>query len=563
MSSSITNSLLANTVTGNADAINGLTPGTTTPNPSTRTAFQQAVALLNSPSNINLNGESSSQSASINLNSSASTVTGVTDTSNNNFNGSSAITGANVLGLSNSDIKVGQNVFVDASAASPVLGNITASGSGIANSTASTTTGTSAAAVVDVAGAGLFNSFVDIGRSVNNLDFTSRLKGTATASGVTVGSPTPAGTNPTTALDGSDVNSILNLNARGISGQNQYFQEPISPFFAAFSGLPTAPTTITSVPSGSGNANGNTIEVGVNGNVNATATALGSSTSSNVTGDSNSFAGIFSSGATLIDDITIGQDGSVSGTSNLGYDPAITDNTATQVDERIVPISTSSSTTTGSSSAVANLLSIGVGTAAVRAATSSPNGVAPAVIGIGQNGDITGTARNYASTTAKTTTGDAVSFTGGLTGSGGNTFASSFNPGNALTVGLFNLDMTGVGHNNVTGEARSGVANEASTVTGDATVRSVGITAGIFGNDTQSGVASPANTDLKIVNGDVKGIAQAVNIVKANTITGNASATINTTAVGIGNTNITIAGSGSINASASLVGLAGTSDPAV
>jgi hypothetical protein len=462
----------------------------------------------------------------------------------------------------------------------------------------------------------------------------------------------------------------LNLNARGISGQSQYFQDPISPFFAAFSGLPVEPKTFTGAtfsdgtgttataagiaptgqafntagsgerrliynadgsafiangattapstatffdgtaagganvdgiaaanqlinaegqllftdntfatpatftsPAGSGNANGNTIEVGTDGNVNATATALGSSTSSNVTGDSNSFAGIFSSGATLIDKVTIGQDGNVSGTSNLGYDPAITDNTATTtVDERIVPISTSSSTTTGSSSAIANLLSIGVGTAAVRkatpvtqlsnigAGTTTTNGsiapISPASLNIGRNGNVSGNAKNYATTAAKSTTGDAVSFSGGLTGSGGNTFATSFQAGNALTVGLFNLDITGVGHNNVSGDARSGVSNEATTVTGDATVRSVGVTAGIFGNDTSAG--APANTDLRIVNGDVSGIAQAVNAVKANTITGNASATINTTAVGIGNTNITISGSGSITGSVSLVGLAGT-----
>lgn len=671
MSASLLSNLLSNTVTGNASAINGLTPGTTTPNPSTRTAFQQSVALLNSPTTIGLNAGGSSLTATGNLTSTASTVTGVDQTINGRpFNGSSAISAANILGILNSDITAGDNVgTVNATSGALTLENITASATGSANSTASTVTGDSAAAVVDLAGVGLLNSFVTIGQSAGTLSFSGKLTGNASAAGVTAGSVTSPSAQPPSlsdALNGTGVNSILNLNARGLSPQTQYFQDPISPFFAEFSGLPVDPNTfgtnalfnnnttdgtgaastavgiavagqatvggqvlfdattgeaITNLAPGAAFTNASTlgssailggtvtsvaapnqlidkngellfttskvadqnsstaatftspagsgdITIGKDGNVAANAVALGSSMSANTTGDTNAFAGIFSAGATLVDDITIGRDGNISGSSNVGYDPSAAGTTA---NPNLVPIETSSTTTTGSSSALTNILSIGLGTSAVREAiptsdktpaTGSTAGgsispIEPALLSIGRNGNVSSTARAFSVTNSESTTGDVVAFTGGLTGSGGNTFATDFNAGNALTVGLFNLDINGVGSNSVSASAQSGFVTDAQTTTGDAAAASTTITAGIFGADLSAG-GLPQNTSLDIVNGNVSGIAQAVNAVRANTITGNASAVANNTVVGIGNTDITIAGSGSITASANLTSLAGT-----
>jgi hypothetical protein len=555
MSASLLSTLESLTVTGNASAINGLTPGATTPNLSTRTAFQQAVALLNSPSSVGADAESSSMDASATLASLASTVTGTGTGSS--FNGSSAISGANILGISNSDISVGQNVLTNLSAplSASNRGTISGTATGSGSSTSSTVTGTSSAAVVDLAAIGLFNSDVTIGGS-GNLSFSGSLSGNASASGVTVGTPTPVNTNPTGPLNGSGVNSILNLDARGLSPQTQYFEDPISPFFAEFSGLQAAPTVLTTVPAGSGD-----ITIGADGNIDAMASALGSSTATNVTGDTNAFAGVFSGGALLIDNIVIGQDGNVSGSSNVGLDTS-------GASPAVAPIETSSSTTTGSASAITNILSAGLGTSAVRSSAgtiggSTPtagNPIPPASISIGRDGNVSGDATAFALTSSNSTTGDVVAFTGGLTGSGGNTFASTFNPGNALTVGIFNLDINAVGHNNVSGTANAGFISSAQTTTGDATAASTTITAGIFGADLSAG-GLPQNTSLDIVNGNVTGIAQAVNAVRANTITGNASAVANNTVVGIGNTNITIAGSGSITASADLTSLAGTLTP--
>ena len=666
MSASILSSLLSNTVTGNASAINGLTPGTTTPNPSTRTAFQQSVALLNSPTTVGANLASSSFTADASLTSVASTITGVNQTiGSSTFNGSSAISAANILGILNSDITVGGNVGT-LSGSNLTLGSITSTATGSADSTASTVTGASAAAVVDLAGAGLFNSLVSVGQSANALSFSANLAGNASATGVTVGSVTSPNSTPpslSTALDGTGVNSILNLNARGLSPQTQYFQDPISPFFAEFSGLPVDPNTFGTNAlfndTGAATANGIAVEnqatvggrvifnattgdaitaaspaasngsnyefidgtavannativaqaaeanqlidstgellftsgttqnastaatftspagsgditIGQDGHVNASAGALGSSVSSNTTGDTNAFASVFSAGATLIDNIVIGRDGDITGTSNVGFDPTAA---GTNADPNLVPIETSSSTTTGSSSALTNILSIGLGTSAVREAVPTSNNgqgngtaagsvspIEPALLSIGRNGNIDSTARAFSITTSESTTGDVVAFTGGLTGSGGNTFATTFKPGNTLTVGLFNLDINGVGHNDVSATAIAGFVTDAQTTTGDANAASTTITAGIFGADL-SGGGAPANTTLGIVNGEVSGIAQAVNVVRANTITGNASAVANNTVVGIGNTNITIAGSGSITASADLTSLAGTLTP--
>ncbi len=701
---SLSNTLQSLAVTGNASAINGLTPvasgGTTTPNPSTRPTFQQSVALLNSPSTVGGNLASSSLTADAALTSLASTITGQNqNVGGSNFNGSSAISAANILGILNSDIVVGGNVG-SLSGSTLTLGTISSTATGSADSTASTVTGDSAAAVVDLAGAGLFNSLITVGQSASALSFSANLTGNASASGVTVGSVTsPSATAPSlsTALDGTGVNSILNLNARGLSPQTQYFQDPISPFFAEFSGLPTDPNTfgsnalfndttastatgiavtgqaafngqvlfdattgeaITGIAVGSGFSNAvdingvsitsanvtsvaianqlidstgellfttapsastpiaatftspagsGDITIGQNGDVNASAGALGSSVSSNTTGDTNAFASVFSAGATLVDNIVIGRDGDITGSSNVGFDP-----TAASASQ-LAPIETSSTTTTGSSSALTNILSIGLGTSAVRdaiptsditpAAGSTAGGsidpISPALLSIGRDGNISSTARAFSSTSSQTTTGDAVAFTGGLTGTGGNTFATTFSAGNALTVGLFNLDINGVGHNNVTSSGFSGFTTQAQTVTGDATGSSTSITAGIFGNDTSNG--APANTTLDVVNGNVSGsatalnlvdvgtitgnasgiatdiavgignttlgisnngnvsgIAQAVNAVRANTITGNASAVSSFTATGISNTPIVIGGSGSITASADLTSMAGT-----
>jgi hypothetical protein len=183
---------------------------------------------------------------------------------------------------------------------------------------------------------------------------------------------------------------------------------------------------------------------------------------------------------------------------------------------------------------------------------------------------VEGVARNIASADSKTTTGESIAFTGGLTTQGGNTFA--FDPlqvrdagitgtgvtdaqlsggsalgadqGNALTVGIFNMDVTGGGShaagsgtNTVLGDGVSVFNTSSSSTTGDVRAGSSAITAGIFGADLSSG--SLENTNLVLGrNGTAEGYADSVNTTSSTTITGTSTTANASTTSAIANVNL-------------------------
>jgi hypothetical protein len=235
------------------------------------------------------------------------------------------------------------------------------------------------------------------------------------------------------------------------------------------------------------------------------------------------------------------------------------------------------------------MLSIGLGTSATRngvglqpaalgnISTPGIDLAAPAEVNIGTDGDVNGYARNIASADSKTTTGEAVAFTGGLTTQGGNTFlfdplqireagiagvdvttaqllggannAPGPDQGNALTVGIFNLDINaggshaeGAGSNDVTGDGVSVFNTSSASTTGDATAGSSAITAGIFGADLSGLPEVPlANTHLTLGrDGSVSGYADSVNTTSSSTVTGDSTTANASTTSAIGNVNIDI-----------------------
>ena len=106
------------------------------------------------------------------------------------------------------------------------------------------------------------------------------------------------------------------------------------------------------------------------------------------------------------------------------------------------------------------------------------------------------------------------------------------------------MDILGgqVGTNNVQGSALGKFDAAASSIKGDA----VGI------SDVNAyGIFSAAGSDTINVNGGINAIAQLSNSVTATSISGSATATANSDAVALTGYNVTLIGSGSINASAS------------
>jgi hypothetical protein len=188
----------------------------------------------------------------------------------------------------------------------------------------------------------------------------------------------------------------------------------------------------------------------------------------------------------------------------------------------------------------------------------------PAEIAIGSSGDITTAARTVATADSSSVTGDVVAFSGGLTSNGGNTFA--FDPfsvldsarslglditsaqqagladqGNALTIGIFNADITGGGSlsdsgdtNNVFADGLSYLTADANTTTGSVRSGSSAITAGILGADLSSGTL--ANTLLTLGrNGSVRTLVDAVSDSGGSTVSGDSSTANASTATGISN----------------------------
>jgi hypothetical protein len=139
---------------------------------------------------------------------------------------------------------------------------------------------------------------------------------------------------------------------------------------------------------------------------------------------------------------------------------------------------------------------------------------------------------------------------------GGNVLASS--TGNGTTgvddatatisqsdlFGIRNIDIVGgqVGTNSVIGTSLGDFDATATSVKGDSTASSDVNAYGIFSN---AGTADTIN-----VSGGISAIAQLSNTVTATSVAGNAIASATSDAVGLSGYNVTIIGSGTLNASA-------------
>jgi hypothetical protein len=169
--------------------------------------------------------------------------------------------------------------------------------------------------------------------------------------------------------------------------------------------------------------------------------------------------------------------------------------------------------------------------------TAGPNG-----------GNIFGTAIGGAKVIASTSTGNALTDIG----NGQSTFSAS----DATTtdiVGITNVNMFGgqVGTNNIVGSGFGKFDSAATAVTGNATGVSNVKVNGIFGSGSTNNTITTS--------GNVNAQATLSNTVVASTVTGAATATAVSNAVGLQGYNVTIIGSGNLIAGASSTSLTSAS----
>jgi hypothetical protein len=234
-------------------------------------------------------------------------------------------------------------------------------------------------------------------------------------------------------------------------------------------------------------------------------------------------------------------------------------------------------TTNGAATSTGNLdaTAINLGTGADISIGAAGNATGTAVIGtLNSSGNLA----NQVQLTAATTDGiataigdfDATGILGVSTNSitvgpndgdvrgqafaGGNVLASSTGNGTAGTddanatistsdlFGIRNIDIVGgqVGTNSVLGTSVGDFDATATSVKGDSTAISDVNAYGILGN----------GSDTISVNGGITAIAQLSNTVTATSVSGNAVATATSDAVGLSGYNVSIIGSGTLNASA-------------
>jgi hypothetical protein len=223
-------------------------------------------------------------------------------------------------------------------------------------------------------------------------------------------------------------------------------------------------------------------------------------------------------------DITIGKSGSITGFAVTG---GVTGSTLTdQVD--LIASTTNGAANAGGSFDTTGILGAGTGTVL----TAGPNG-----------GNIFGTAIGGAKVIASTITGAA------KTGIGDdNAFAAT---GATDIVGISNVNMFGgqVGTNNIVGSGFGKFDSAATSMNGAADAVS---------NVNVNGILGSAGNAIT-TSGNVNAQATLSNTVVASTVTGAATATAVSNAVGLSGYNVTIIGSGNLIAGASSTSLTSAS----
>ena len=246
----------------------------------------------------------------------------------------------------------------------------------------------------------------------------------------------------------------------------------------------------------------------------------GGSTAQSVNGAANGTADVTTLGLNLkndASDITIGKSGSITGFAVTG---GVTGSSLTdQVD--LIASTTNGAANAGGTFDTTGILGNGTGTVL----TAGPNG-----------GSIFGTAIGGAKVIASTTEGNATTGIGNT-----NAFPAS---GFTDIVGIQNANLIGgqVGINNISGTGFGKFDSAATAVNGAATgISNVNVN-GILGDSGSNNTITTA--------GNVNAQATLVNTVVASTVTGAATATASSNAVGLSGFNVTIIGSGNLIAGA-------------
>ena len=279
------------------------------------------------------------------------------------------------------------------------------------------------------------------------------------------------------------------------------------------------------------------VSIGADGNVQSQAQASGSAFAQNVNGGelTGASAGAYASGdldvygtslANAGTDITIGQSGNITGLAIVG-----TLNSGVLGNQ----VSVTSTTTEGTSYAVGLVDTAGIqGTHDGSAASATPGDDQSLLTAGPLDGDVIG----------QSITGMAVL---------ANTIGSSLNDDanssmTANIAGLQNVDILGgqVGTYLIKGTSTGDYDSTAISIDGDATATGTVNGYGIYSGS----LADPSLNGDIVTSGNIQAIANLLNSVVASSVSGTANATATTTAVGLGNYNITILGSGTVTANA-------------
>jgi len=282
----------------------------------------------------------------------------------------------------------------------------------------------------------------------------------------------------------------------------------------------TAAAFLTLDSAGVTQAGGQDISIGNTGNVTANAFASGSGTAQNTNGNATATGNLDANGLNLGDasTLTVGGTGNVGGLAVIG--------------------------TLNSSGTLGNQVQL---TATTTDGIANASGDFDAAGILGASG---------AATTDAITAGPRAGDVRGQALAGGNVVASNTGNGTAgvddalasITTsdlfGIKNIDIIGgqVGTNSVVGTSLGDFDATASSTKGDSIASSDVNAYGIF--------SDAVNGDTLNVSGGVNAIAQLSNTVTATSVSGNAVATATSDAVGLSGYNVTIIGTGSLNASA-------------
>jgi hypothetical protein len=364
---------------------------------------------------------------------------------------------------------------------------------------------------------------------------TSTLNASASTAGsnTTATSPTAAtanafqtatGVKDTTVTIGGDANltALANLSGTATASNIGDVASPLDD---------KAVASLTLNGTGISNTAGDATVIGASGNVIGQALVNGGATAQSVNGDANGTAGINTLGLNLNNagsDITIGKSGNITGFAVTG---ALTGTTFTdQVD--VVASTTNGVANAGGSFDTTGILGVGPTTVL----TAGPN-----------DGSISGSAYGGAKLIASSTAGAAT------TGIGNDT---SFTPVDSTDiVGIKDVNLFGgqVGTNTISGSGFGKFDSTATSIKGAAT----GIS-----NVNVNGILGTIGGESITTSGNVNAQAILSNTVTASSVSGAATATATSNAVGLSGYNVTIIGSGNLVAGASSTSLSTASSNA-